>query len=227
MRCNWIHILRGVPGEPEPSPWCPRGLAEPLLPPLSRSIAASGVAVFNGSGNRGWLSICGQLGTISWHRRAWREKGKGRANRVTPIDSQSPSHLIRRVFCLIKCPDKCMIFDSNRWILKEKSEIFTNQLWLFLRNSIKLEYFLTNLFSVFNISFIDHKIMIFNWFYISQIFKLLWKRLNTQRQMWFKKRILIFLFTKTENWLQLFHKIWIERKNLQWFWGILFIWQQI
>lgn len=25
-----------------------------------------GVAIFNGSGNRGWQSICGQLGTISW-----------------------------------------------------------------------------------------------------------------------------------------------------------------
>lgn len=98
MRCNWIHILRGVPGEPELSPMS-KGLVEPLLPPLSRSIAASRVAVFNGSGNRGWLSICGQLGTISWYRGA--QKGQESASRLTPIDSQSPSCLIRRVFCSI------------------------------------------------------------------------------------------------------------------------------
>lgn len=49
-----------------------------LLPP--------GVAVFNGSGNRGWLSICGQLGTISWHR----EGGEGPLGERREGESRNP-----------------------------------------------------------------------------------------------------------------------------------------
>lgn len=102
MRCNWIHILRGAFGEPELSP-CPRGLAEPLLPPLSRSIAASRVAVFNGSGNRGWLSICEQLGTISWHR------GGGGPKRRRERKSRNPDR-----FAISLASDKmCLLFDKT------------------------------------------------------------------------------------------------------------------
>lgn len=129
MRCNWIHILSGVRARWTRTLSTSRGGGDSgtTVPLHPRVPSASGVVVFNGSKNRGWLSICGQLGTILWSPLGDGGGREGGELHATPIDSELLSS------------DKTYLVSLDKWSTTALDDFrldSPNLKWDFTRNKI-------------------------------------------------------------------------------------------